>query len=84
MALGVMRAAQSLGLSVPVDLSIVGFDDISIASFATPTLTTVRQPGFAMGQAAAKAFFTRLAGETPPASTVIPTELVVRQSATHA
>lgn len=83
MALGVMRAAQSLGLSVPADLSLVGFDDISIASFATPALTTVRQPGFAMGQAAAKAFFMRLAGETPPASTVIPTELVVRQSATH-
>jgi DNA-binding LacI/PurR family transcriptional regulator len=81
MALGVMRAAQGLGMVLPADLSIVGFDDISVASYATPPLTTVRQPGFAMGQAAAKAFFTRLAGQAPPAATVIPTKLVLRQSA---
>lgn len=43
-AIGLMRAANDLGLSVPDDVSIVGFDDISLASLVTPRLTTIRQP----------------------------------------
>ena len=44
MAIGAMQAARSLGLRIPDDLSIVGFDDTSEAEFVTPGLTTIRQP----------------------------------------
>lgn len=53
-ALAVMAAAYRLGLSVPEDLSVVGFDDAQIARLAWPPLTTVRQPIFAMAGAAAE------------------------------
>jgi len=43
-ALGVYEAARQLGLSIPDDLSVVGFDDIAAASWVAPSLTTVRQP----------------------------------------
>ena len=52
MALGVLAAAQRLGLQVPQDLSIVGFDDSAAASLVWPALTTVRQPVGAMAAAA--------------------------------
>jgi len=80
MALGVVRAAHQLGLHVPDDLSVVGFDDISLAALFTPALTTVRQPGFRLGAAAATATFALLDGAAPGPPTVIPTELVIRGS----
>ncbi|NNJ13372.1 LacI family DNA-binding transcriptional regulator [Chloroflexales bacterium ZM16-3] len=80
MALGLIRAAATLGLRVPDDLSVVGFDDISLATLLTPALTTVSQPGFALGSAAASALFQLLDGEplSPPAA--LPTELIIRGS----
>jgi DNA-binding LacI/PurR family transcriptional regulator len=80
MALGLIRAAGDSGLRVPADLSVVGFDDISLATLLTPALTTVSQPGFALGTAAARALFQLLDGEplAPPAA--LPTELIVRGS----
>ena len=51
-ALGVIEAARSLGIAVPSQLSVVGFDDIPAASFATPQLTTVRQPLREIGETA--------------------------------
>jgi DNA-binding LacI/PurR family transcriptional regulator len=78
MALGVMRAARELGISVPGELSIIGFDDIPMAAMALPPLTTVRQPGFALGGAAAQALFALLGGDAPPPAAVVPTELIVR------
>ena len=51
-AIGVLQAARARGLSVPEDLSIVGFDDIEHATIVTPTLTTVRQPLAEMGRMA--------------------------------
>jgi DNA-binding LacI/PurR family transcriptional regulator len=78
MALGVIRAATALGLHVPADLSVVGFDDIALATLLSPPLTTVRQPGFAMGVAAARLLFAMLSGETPPSPPAIPTELIIR------
>lgn len=53
-AIGAMRAFQEAGLRVPEDVSVVGFDDITNASFSRPTLTTVRQPLKKMGQIAAQ------------------------------
>ncbi len=78
MALGVIRAAAALGLRVPDDLSVVGFDDIALATLLSPPLTTVRQPGFAMGVAAARLLFIMLSGETPSSPPAIPTELIIR------
>lgn len=52
-AIGALFAARDLGIDVPSQLSVVGFDDIPLAGFIPPTLTTVRQPRFALGQASA-------------------------------
>lgn len=82
MALGVIRAAQARGLKVPGDVSVVGFDDISLASLVTPGLTTVRQPGYALGEAAARMLFVLLSGERSPVPAAIPTELIVRGTST--
>lgn len=78
MALGVLRAAQARGLSVPLELSVVGFDDIALATLFTPPLTTVRQPGYRLGDAAAAALFELLEGAGQAASATLPTELIVR------
>lgn len=78
MASGVARAAWTRGLSVPDDLSIVGFDDIALASMLTPPLTTVRQPGYGLGQAAAALLFGLLDGVAVPPPATLATELIVR------
>lgn len=78
LALGALRAAIQLGLSVPGDLSIVGFDDIPQASASTPSLTTIRQPTREKGYLAASI----LMGELPytDETRILPTELIVRGS----
>ena len=53
-ALGVIEAARTLGLRVPIDLSIVGYDDLQLAQWSSPALTTVHQPLTAMGEEAAR------------------------------
>ena len=80
-AIGAMRAFQEVGLRVPEDVSVVGFDDIASASFCIPTLTTVRQPLKRMGQIAAETLIDRLEerGEFKAEIAVEP-ELVVRKS----
>jgi DNA-binding LacI/PurR family transcriptional regulator len=78
MAAGVMRAAAARGQAIPADLSVIGFDDIPIAALLEPALTTVRQPGFALGQAAAAAIFTLLDGKAPGPPAVIPTDFIIR------
>jgi LacI family transcriptional regulator len=80
-ALGVIRAAQDLGLEVPTDLSVVGFDDIPEASWVAPALTTVRQPLRDMGRVAVRRLMSLLAEpDQPPARIVLDTELVIRRS----
>jgi DNA-binding LacI/PurR family transcriptional regulator len=59
-AIGAMRAFQEAGLRVPEDISVVGFDDVSIASFSIPPLTTVRQPLEKMGRIAAETLLDRI------------------------
>jgi DNA-binding LacI/PurR family transcriptional regulator len=58
-ALGVLHAVRSLGLSVPRDISVVGFDDIDMACHANPPLTTISPPKYEMGQLAADLLFQR-------------------------
>jgi DNA-binding LacI/PurR family transcriptional regulator len=78
MAFGALRAATQLGLNVPQDLSIIGFDDIPQAAGSTPALTTVRQPSRAKGQTAAAL----VAGDLPYTVEFreLSTELIVRES----
>jgi LacI family transcriptional regulator len=81
MAAGALRAASELGVGVPRDLAVIGFDDIEVAGLIQPSLTTVRQEMHAIGQAAAEG----LAGmiddpDARPAKRIVPTRLVVRSS----
>lgn len=72
------RVAASLGLSVPEDLSVIGFDDIPEASLNDPPLTTVRQPLIEMGREAMAMLLDLLAGKEREHHLRMPTELVVR------
>ena len=80
-ASGVLDAARGLGLRVPEDVAVSGFDDRSFAAHTTPALTTVRMPLHDTGQAAAAMLFSMI-GETPPATkrVILPTEIVIRAS----
>jgi DNA-binding LacI/PurR family transcriptional regulator len=76
-ALGVLEAARGLGLDVPGDLSVVGFDDIEIASYVG--LTTIRQPLFESGRRGAELLLGALGGSPPPAQVeTLTLDLVVR------
>lgn len=81
-AIGAIRALEEMGLRVPADVSVLGFDDIYAAAFHNPALTTIRQPLFEMGSLAARTLLKRLGGENgdiPRTLNVEPT-IVVRQS----
>jgi LacI family transcriptional regulator len=82
MAVGVLDALREAGLTVPLDVAVIGFDDIPVAAHTQPSLTTVRQPSREMGEAAARMLLSRLAGEElPVAPHIVPTSLVIRESA---
>ena len=83
MALGAMEAAGNLGLCVPQDIAVVGFDDIPPASWSRPRLTTVAQPSKMMGLALAQMLFERIQGEYegPGRRVEIPCRFLVRESA---
>ena len=81
-AFGVMDAAHARGLSIPQDLSVVGFDDIALSSSRSLNLTTVHQPKREMGRAAAELLIKRIVGKRikRPQEIIFATELVVRGS----
>ena len=78
-AIGLLAACHQRGLSVPDSLSIVGFDDIDMATYTMPPLTTIRQPRFGLGQQAMHMMLNLLDGQEPE-NQIIPVELVVRQT----
>jgi DNA-binding LacI/PurR family transcriptional regulator len=80
LALGVLEVARKMGLSVPEDLSVVGFDDVPEASRTEPPLTTVYQPHIEKGLLAGRALVAQLREEEPPGVKLLPTRLVVRGS----
>jgi len=82
MAVGVLHAAAELGVRVPNDLSIIGFDDIPLVSFLIPPLTTIAQPTYAMGESAARILLDQLAGDTPGPQTVLLETALVRRVST--
>lgn len=78
-AIEIMRVAAELGLDVPGELSIIGFDDIPEASKSIPALSTVRQPMQMLGAEAARLLLALMQGETPDATHItLPTRLVPR------
>lgn len=78
-ALGAYSAARARGLRIPEDVAITGWDDIQLARFVSPTLTTVRQPMRELGAATARVLFERIAGGTPD-SVVLSSDVVIRAS----
>lgn len=80
LAFGVMEAAKKLGLSIPEDLSVVGFDDVSEAARSAPPLTTVHQPHVEKGLKAGRKLVAQLEGEDPGEPELLPTRLVIRGS----
>jgi LacI family transcriptional regulator len=80
-AMGAYAAAEQRRMSIPGDLAVTGWDDIPVARFLTPTLTTVRQPLPEIGAMAARLIVERVAGSRKkPVSTVLPTEIQIRSS----
>jgi DNA-binding LacI/PurR family transcriptional regulator len=79
MAIGAMRALAERGLSVPGDVAVIGFDDIPMASFAIPPLTTVAQDTKRAGEVLVESVIAQIRGE-PARSVMLPTTLVIRRS----
>ncbi|MBM9622566.1 LacI family DNA-binding transcriptional regulator [Streptomyces zhihengii] len=79
LAAGACKAARRLGLRVPADLSVTGFDDLALATALEPELTTVRLPAEEIGRRGMAALLAVL-GDRPPQQDSLPVELVVRGS----
>lgn len=84
LAVGLIKAAHDKGMKIPDDISVVGFDDITIARFIEPSLTTIRQPIEDMGKKAIEILIKRIEGETlsdEESFIEMPPKLVIRKSA---
>jgi LacI family transcriptional regulator len=80
MAIGAMEAVRAAGLRVPEDVAIFGGDDIQIAQYVTPRLSTMRQSMYAIGQSACEQLFRKLEGKPAKPALEIGLELVIRES----
>lgn len=85
MALGCLFALAQSGVRVPQDIALSGFDDIPLARYVHPSLTTMRVNIAELGARAARLLLARVAGEaiTDPNPIALPTELIVRESSVH-
>jgi DNA-binding LacI/PurR family transcriptional regulator len=79
-AIGLMSAAQAAGLQIPDDLSVVGYDDLPMAAWTNPALTTVRQPIVEKGRLAARLLIQRMKGRAVESPAPLGTSLVIRAS----
>lgn len=84
MAIGAIAAARELNLKVPEELSIIGYDDILLASYVSPGLTTIAQNKFGLGYEAARLLIGSLQNETDTHRLVMKTELMERESTAEA
>ncbi|MCP3890787.1 MAG: LacI family transcriptional regulator [Desulfobulbaceae bacterium] len=82
LALGAMKGAREMGLQLPDDLSIVGFDDMQTASYVIPALTTIQQPAYKMGEIAAELLFQRMESAAKPVQKMLESTLIIRESTT--
>ncbi|CAG9295280.1 substrate-binding domain-containing protein [Celerinatantimonas diazotrophica] len=81
MAMGMISAANELGIKIPEQLSLIGYDDIRIAQFMTPPLTTIHQPKYRLGKAAVEALLLKLQNpQSEPQIIQLEPTLVIRES----
>jgi LacI family transcriptional regulator len=80
MAIGALHAIRRRGLRVPDEVALVGFDDLPLAAYATPPLTSVHQPIGEMGTHAVRLLVEQVKGQGPATSVRLPARLVVRES----
>lgn len=80
MAIGALHAIRYRGLSVPDDMALIGYDDLPLAAYATPALTSVHQPISQMGAHAVRLLVEQISGKGPATSVRLPARLVVRES----
>ncbi len=82
MAFGVGRAATEMNISIPKDLSLIGFDDVDLAQVVHPALTTIRAPKYEIGQVAVETLLKQVqrSGSLPPEQRMLGVELVIRKS----
>ncbi len=80
-AIGAIRALRDANLRVPEDVSVIGFDDIQVAAYHNPRLTTIRQPLHDMGETAARILLQRMQGfKDYPMELAVPPELIIRET----
>lgn len=79
-ALGALKAIRAASLRVPADISLVGFDDLLLAQYTEPPLTTVRQPKRQMGHLAMETLLKLMGGSSSEEHIRVPGELIVRES----
>ena len=79
-AIGILQATRQLGIDVPRDLSLVGFDDMAFAELVDPPLTTIRQPIADMGRTAFERLLSLINKTEAPPQTRLPVSLVIRKS----
>ena len=80
MAIGVMKALQENNLRIPEDIAVLGFDNIPLASFVTPMLSTVAVPVYELGRTAMRIMSDLQSGHEVSRITTLPTKLLLRQS----
>ncbi|MFB6835696.1 LacI family DNA-binding transcriptional regulator [Streptomyces sp. NPDC056361] len=80
-AIGVLEAAEEMGLKIPSDLAVIGHDDIEVASLVRPRLSTIRYPAHEVGSACGRLLLERLDGRVSPVRVALRTEFVLRESA---
>lgn len=81
LAIGALKAALQAGLRVPQDLAVIGFDDIPMAAYCTPALSTIHSPSLDLGQQAARLLLERINNEAAPLTKMLlPIELVIRET----
>jgi DNA-binding LacI/PurR family transcriptional regulator len=79
-AMGVLRGLDAAGVRVPRDCSVIGFDDLEMADYCCPPLTTVRQSSYRLGQRAMRMLLQLIQGREDVEAEVLPAELVVRET----
>jgi len=79
-AIGVLKIAREMGIPVPSELSVIGFDNLALSEYCVPELTTIHQPRQLIGETSMKLLLDILSGKKPNPEMTLPTQLIVRES----
>lgn len=80
LAIGIMQGLKQAGISIPSQMSVIGFDDMPLTELFNPPLTAIRQPIEALGRQGFQVLFSLLSGKQPPMLTMLPVRLIERES----